>query len=71
MCADQAVASIVQPGKPALRSAAANRATEEGFTLLIKPYQPDALLAAISEVTAAGPHTESNVIPLADGAMKP
>jgi CheY-like chemotaxis protein len=33
-------------------SDAANRATEEGFTLLIKPYQPEALLAAVREVTA-------------------
>jgi PAS domain S-box-containing protein len=33
---------------------AANRATKEGFTLLAKPYQPDALIAAIQKVTAAG-----------------
>lgn len=46
-------------------SDAANRAAEEGFVLLTKPYQPDALLAAIREVTAAGlPPDQSNVIPL-------
>ncbi|WP_162820551.1 PAS domain-containing hybrid sensor histidine kinase/response regulator [Microvirga calopogonii] len=46
-------------------SDAANRATEEGFTLLTKPYQPDALLTAIREVTTVGRRTASNVIPLA------
>jgi CheY-like chemotaxis protein len=47
-------------------SEAANRATEEGFLLLIKPYRPDALTAAIQRVTTAGsPHVSSNVIPLA------
>ena len=47
-------------------SDAANRATEEGFTLLIKPYQPEALLAAIRSVTADGFHARSsNVNPLA------
>jgi PAS domain S-box-containing protein len=46
-------------------SDAANRATEEGFTLLTKPYPPDVLLAAIREVAAAGrPARSSNVIPL-------
>jgi PAS domain S-box-containing protein len=46
-------------------SDAANRATEEGFTLLIKPYEPPALLTAIREATAAGrPTGSANVIPL-------
>jgi PAS domain S-box-containing protein len=46
-------------------SAAANRATEEGYTLLIKPYQPDVLLTAIREITSIGhPAGTSNVIPL-------
>jgi len=47
-------------------SDAANRATEEGFTLLIKPYQPDVLLAAIRSVTTDGFYPRSsNTNPLA------
>lgn len=43
----------------------ANRATEEGFRLLTKPYQPHALLSAIQEITAAGPPVgSSNVVSL-------
>jgi signal transduction histidine kinase/ActR/RegA family two-component response regulator len=46
-------------------SDAANRAMEEGFTLIIKPYQPDALLTAIREVTTADRSSDSsNVVPL-------
>lgn len=46
-------------------SDAANRATEEGFTLVTKPYQPDALLTAIREVMTVGRSSgSSNVIPL-------
>ncbi|MET0427885.1 MAG: PAS domain S-box protein [Microvirga sp.] len=41
-------------------SDAANRATDEGFTLLIKPYQPDALLAAIRSVTGEGSQPRSS-----------
>jgi PAS domain S-box-containing protein len=48
-------------------SEAASRATEEGFTLLIKPYKPEALMSAIQRVTTASlqsaPAT-SNVVPL-------
>ncbi|QRM28335.1 PAS domain-containing sensor histidine kinase [Microvirga sp. VF16] len=44
-------------------SAAANRATEEGYTLLIKPYPPDVLLTAIREITSVDhPAGTSNVI---------
>ena len=46
-------------------SDAANRAAEEGFTLLIKPYRPDALFAAIQQVTAAAAASQgSNIVPL-------
>ena len=46
-------------------SDAANRATQEGFTLLIKPYPPSTLFAAIQQVTTEGPSSgSSNVIPL-------
>jgi hypothetical protein len=46
-------------------SDAANRATEEGFTLVTKPYQPDAPLTAIREVMTVGRSSgSSNVIPL-------
>ena len=41
-------------------SDAANRATEEGYTLLTKPYQPDVLLAAIRSVTADGFYLRSS-----------
>jgi PAS domain S-box-containing protein len=51
-------------------SAAANRATEEGYTLLVKPYQPDILLTAIREITSVGhPAGTSNVIPLTRQAL--
>ncbi len=49
-------------------SEAANRATQEGFTLLIKPYKPEALMSAIQQVTTAGLRSNpatSNVIPWA------
>jgi PAS domain S-box-containing protein len=48
-------------------SEAANRATQEGFTLLIKPYKPEALMRAIQQVTTAGLQpaaATSNVVPL-------
>jgi len=49
-------------------SKAAEQATVEGFTLLVKPYQPEVLMAAIRQVTAetgASDPASSNVIPLA------
>jgi CheY-like chemotaxis protein len=45
----------------------ANRAAGEGFTLLNKPYRPDALTSAIQQVTASAALSASespNVIPL-------
>jgi PAS domain S-box-containing protein len=46
-------------------SDAANRATQEGFTLLIKPYPPSTLLSVIQQATMEAPSSgPSNVIPL-------
>ena len=46
-------------------SEAANRATEEGFTLIAKPYQPTALAGAVQRVVTTRPKpAKSNVIPL-------
>jgi CheY-like chemotaxis protein len=51
-------------------SDAANRANEEGFTLLTKPYQPDVLLAAIREIAAADRRAgSSNVIAFLQAAQ--
>jgi CheY-like chemotaxis protein len=36
-------------------SDAAHRATQEGFTLLSKPYHPDVLAGALQKVVAAHP----------------
>jgi CheY-like chemotaxis protein len=47
-------------------SDAANRATDEGFTLLLKPYEPETLMSAISHAIGVGPAIRrGNVIPLA------
>jgi PAS domain S-box-containing protein len=45
-------------------SSAATRATEEGFTLLSKPYRPEALLAAVARMSS-GVKATANVVPLA------
>jgi PAS domain S-box-containing protein len=46
-------------------SDAANRATQEGFTLLIKPYPPSTLLSVLQQATMEAPASgSSNVIPL-------
>jgi CheY-like chemotaxis protein len=46
-------------------SEAANRAIDEGFTLIMKPYRPEALVAAIQQVTTAHrADTRTNVVPL-------
>jgi PAS domain S-box-containing protein len=45
-------------------SEAANRATEEGFTLLTKPYTPDTLLRAVAELNSPrGVERAGKVIP--------
>jgi CheY-like chemotaxis protein len=41
-------------------SKAASRATGEGFTLLTKPYEPDALMVAIQQATTAGDASASS-----------
>jgi CheY-like chemotaxis protein len=47
-------------------SEAANRATEQGLTLINKPYQPEALASAVQKVTANySARARTNVIPLA------
>ena len=48
-------------------SEAANRATEEGFILLSKPYQPDALKTALQKVLAGHSRpAPTNVIRLSE-----
>jgi CheY-like chemotaxis protein len=45
-------------------SDAANRATQEGFTLVTKPYAPDTLLRAVAELNLPGEALRTeNVIP--------
>jgi PAS domain S-box-containing protein len=49
-------------------SDAASRSRDEGFPLIMKPYQPGALVTAIQQATAGlKPSAQSNVIPLARG----
>jgi CheY-like chemotaxis protein len=46
-------------------SEAANRATDEGFTLIAKPYQPKALAGAVQKLATTRPESvKSNVVPL-------
>jgi PAS domain S-box-containing protein len=49
-------------------SDAASRTRDEGFPLIMKPYQPGALVTAIQQATAGlEPSAQTNVIPLARG----
>ena len=49
-------------------SDAASRTRDEGYPLIMKPYQPGALVTAIQQATAGqNPSVLTNVIPLARG----
>jgi PAS domain S-box-containing protein len=48
-------------------SDAASQSTDEGFTLLTKPYQPSALIVAVQKATVGHRPVPTNVVPLTRG----